>query len=283
MTRVRLFALLVLAACLTGQDFGSGIPMVNVRPIDAPPGLCSTQSQLAWCFGSEYDSTADTCSAEQGYPAGGTPNSPTGLQNCENPTEGTTSDVGQIEGNEDLYFPAGVTNHQARWDSQFTSGTTMYVRACVQIEAAIDTFAVGLLHTRTGVAYWKGSGASAGGVEFAPDGGTGGIPAIRVSCPKTTANDRSGWLNFPAGRWHQITAFFDGSTATAPAMSLWLDKDSEGTPDLTCVGSVVTGVGAIDGFEARWNHDTGLLHFDFIQVDPTASDLVSVYGGDCVP
>jgi hypothetical protein len=82
--------------------------------------------------------------------------------------------------------------------------------------------------------------------------------------------------------WHQVTVRLDASVAGTATCEVWIDQDSDETPDLRVSNSGMSEVPAdIDGVRLLWIKDNTAVHFDFLQVDDTESDLVDVYGGDC--
>ena len=274
----RTIGLLIAAALMVALLTGAIWPRRAAAP--GGIGLCSTQSQLTWCLGFEKDSTADTCDAETGYQADNeTPTTDSGTNNCENPTEGTTSDVGQIEGDEDLYFVAGATNHVAIWDTQFTAADDYYFRFCFYGEYGAADFLATFMQPRSYAdgGAWQGSGSGPGRVQWSP-----AQDWLRVQCPTEGGVVSSGILDVTADTWHQITVRFDASTPGAPVCSLWVDSDSSGAADASASGAgMVTDPFDIDGIHLIWNKDNTGMHFEMLQVDDTETDLVDIFGNDC--
>jgi hypothetical protein len=252
------------------------VAFARIRSTALP--LCSTLTgRLTWCLGFEENSTADTCDAEQGWPQGGVPDTEAGIRNCENPTEGTASDVGQIEGNEDLYFDASATNHKALWDGQFTAIDDAYVRFCFYGEAGADSTGA-FLQPRDAAGGWDGSGNGAQ-VSWNPSG-----EKMELRCPTEGSNEQvaMGLGTVLDDTWHQVTARFDRSVAGTTTCQLWVDKDSDETPDVDISNSGMgTNPGGLAGLNLLWNSDNEGYHFDFIQVDDTESDLYDTWDDHC--
>jgi hypothetical protein len=125
-------------------------------------------------------------------------------------------------------------------------------------------------------AYWEGSGDK-GKISWQTK-----TEMLTISCPTEGGRNTSAELSMPSNMWHQITAKWDASTPGAPVCSLWLDKDSSGAPDATAAGAdMVTDPFDIDGIALQWRMNSNGVHFDFLQVDDTETDLVDVFGNDC--
>jgi len=203
----------------------------------------------------------------------------TTVPNCENPTEGTTSDVGQIEGSEDVYFGPSATNKTLMWENHFTDSDVQYFRFCFYPVSGTDDGEDVIMSPRSteDSGWWQGSG-TAGGVRWDDS-----LDEIFIVCPTEGSSNSSSSISISTGRWHQITLLWDISVSGAPVCSLWLDKDSSGAADVTASGSgMVEDPGAIDGIRFRQNKNNRSMHIDMIQVDSTETDLVDVFGNDCV-
>jgi hypothetical protein len=239
--------------------------------------LCEFQDQLTWCVGFEKDSSTNHCDAETGYQAENhTPDNINGSVNCDNPTDGNTSDVGQIEGDEDLFFhgSGGLT-----WNEQFTGNDVYYTRFCFYGESDAGWANNPIFNPRSSAdpsGKWRGSGLT---------------PLVRwnpynedmvVSCPTDGDVVPTSAVEVTDDTWHQITVLWDGTVSAAPVCSLWVDIDSSETPSATIAGSGMDpGPPDIDGVTFEWGGVDSGMHFDFLQVTDTETNLVDVWDNNC--
>jgi hypothetical protein len=129
--------------------------------------------------------------------------------------------------------------------------------------------------------FWQGSGSAQAAMWWDPVN-----ELFRLSCPTEGGIETTPMSvgTVADDTWHQVTLRFDSSVNGTATCQLWVDKDSDETPDIDISNSGMDpSPGNLDGMNFYWARDNTGMHFDFIQVDDTETDLVDVYGGDCRP